>query len=33
MKGTVPIDAPVKKNNFSLPGKFEGRKKEESNLL
>ena len=32
VKGTVPIDAPVKKKNFSLPGKFEGRKKEEQKL-
>ena len=27
VKGAVPIDAPVKKFFFSLPGKFEGRKK------
>ena len=33
VKGTVPINAPVKKNNFSLPGKFEGRKEEEEQKL
>ena len=32
-EGTVPIDAPMKKNHFSLPGKFEGRKKEEEQKL
>ena len=32
VKGTVPIDTPVKKNIFSLPRKFEGRKEEEQKL-
>ena len=33
VQGIVPIDAPVKKNNFCLPCKFKGMKKEEEQKL